>query len=69
MNEWRKLRNYIEEKGGQNMCSVGDAFNIDITEDVKISEYICKDCGKEFKGVGMSKVKCPSCKSLNTEPK
>jgi len=51
------------------MCSVGDAFNIDIAEGVKMSEYVCKDCGKEFKGMGMSKVKCPSCKSLNTEPK
>lgn len=49
------------------MCSVGDAFNIDITEDVKISEYVCNDCGKEFKGMG--KTKCPSCKSLNIEIK
>ena len=49
------------------MCSIGDSFNIDIKEDIKIGEYVCKDCGKEFKGVG--KVRCPSCKSLNTESK
>lgn len=49
------------------MCSVGDAFNIDILEDVKVTEYVCKDCDKEFKGVG--KIRCPSCKSLNIETK
>lgn len=50
------------------MCSVGDAFNIDIEEDIKMSEYTCKDCGKEFKGIGKN-LKCPVCKSLNVEQK
>ncbi len=49
------------------MCSVGDVCDIDISEDIKISEYVCKDCGNKFKGFG--KVKCPSCKSLNIEEK
>lgn len=48
------------------MCSVGDAFNIDIAEDVKMKDYKCEDCGKEFKGLGISTLKCPSCKSANT---
>ena len=28
------------------MCSIGDSFNIDIKEDIKVGEYVCKDCGK-----------------------
>lgn len=50
------------------MCSVGDAFNIDIsTEGINLSEYKCNDCGKEFKGMAIGKsLKCPECHSLNT---
>lgn len=52
------------------MCSVGDAFNIDISEDVNICEYICQDCGKEFKGIALAKnLKCPACHSSNTSKK
>lgn len=49
------------------MCSVGDAFNIDIAEDIGLCEYECKDCGKKFKGVKIAKsLKCPKCHSANT---
>ncbi len=45
------------------MCSVGDAFNIEITSlDAKF--YKCADCNNEFRGVG-KKVVCPSCHSVN----
>jgi rubrerythrin len=50
------------------MCSVGDAFNIDITEDIGYCEYICKDCGKIFKGIGKN-LTCPNCKSVNIKIK
>lgn len=49
------------------MCSVGDAFNIDIAEGVNFCQYKCKDCGKEFKGVGTGNIKCPNCHSSNTD--
>ena len=48
------------------MCSVGDTFNIDIAEGVELCRYRCNDCSKEFKGIGMSNIKCPSCHSSNT---
>ena len=52
------------------MCSVGDAFNIDIAESVELCQYKCEDCGKEFKGIGMGKgLKCPECHSTNTSIK
>ncbi len=51
------------------MCSVGDAFNIDIAEGVELCGYVCKDCGKEFKGISMGTIKCPACHSLNTSKK
>ncbi|HEY9245769.1 MAG TPA: hypothetical protein VIO11_02875 [Candidatus Methanoperedens sp.] len=48
------------------MCSVGDAFNIEITSlDAKF--YKCGDCSNEFRGVG-KKVVCPSCHSKNVSP-
>ncbi len=48
------------------MCSVGDAFNIDIAEDSGICEYKCDDCGGKFKGVKVhKKPKCPECDSVN----
>ena len=47
------------------MCSVGDSFNVEIAEDIIMCEYVCKDCGKEFKGIGTN-LKCPACKSSNT---
>ena len=50
------------------MCSVGDAFNIDIAEDAGFCEYICNDCEKIFKGLGKN-LKCPNCKSTNTKLK
>ena len=48
------------------MCSVGDAFNIDIAEGIAPRKYKCKDCEKQFKGIGTNP-KCPECHSANTE--
>jgi DNA-directed RNA polymerase subunit RPC12/RpoP len=49
------------------MCSVGDSFNIDLSENIEMVEYRCNDCGKKFKGMGMvTSLKCPSCHSKNT---
>lgn len=48
------------------MCSVGDAFNIDIEQTAELCDYTCKDCGKEFKGIGIGNIKCPACHSSNT---
>lgn len=49
------------------MCSVGDGFNIDLSEDTGICEYECNNCGKTFKGVRIGKMlKCPECHSVNT---
>jgi len=50
------------------MCSVGDAFEIDISGEAKVCGYICLDCQKEFKGIG-SNVLCPACKSGNVQLK
>jgi Zn finger protein HypA/HybF involved in hydrogenase expression len=47
------------------MCSVGDAFNIDIEEDVGFCEMVCNNCGKQFKGIGKD-IKCPKCHSADT---
>jgi DNA-directed RNA polymerase subunit RPC12/RpoP len=33
-----------------------------------IYEYVCKDCGKEFKGIGKN-LRFPKCHSLNVEIK
>jgi len=50
------------------MCSVGDAFNIDISEDIGLCKYECKECGSSFKGVRTGKqLKCPECHSENTK--
>lgn len=43
------------------MCSVGDAFNIEIAA-LEAKYYKCDDCSNEFRGVG-KKVVCPSCHS------
>ncbi len=49
------------------MCSVGDAFNIDIAEDTGLREYKCNACGNKFKGVTINrKLKCPECESTDT---
>jgi len=49
------------------MCSVGDAFNIDIAGDSVICDYKCSDCGGKFRGVRVNtKLKCPECHSANT---
>ena len=53
--------------GGENsMCSVGDAFNIEIAA-LNAKFYKCSDCKNEFRGVG-NKVVCPSCHSGNVSP-
>ncbi len=48
------------------MCSVGDAFNIEITA-LNAKFYKCGDCNNEFRGVG-KKVTCPSCHSARVSP-
>jgi hypothetical protein len=35
----------------RSMCSVGDMFDVDISIDARMSEYVCSDCGKESKGI------------------
>jgi rubrerythrin len=50
------------------MCSVGDMFDVDISGDATMSEYICSDCGKEFKGIGKN-LRCPVCHSLKASKK
>lgn len=50
------------------MCSVGDAFNVDVAETLNAKDYQCKDCGNVFQGMG-KKVKCPTCHSQNVEIK
>jgi predicted Zn-ribbon and HTH transcriptional regulator len=46
------------------MCSVGDAFDLDMEEKLPVKAYACKDCGNKFKGIGKN-VTCPSCQSKN----
>ncbi len=48
------------------MCSVGDAFDVDISGESTFCDYRCLDCGKNFKGIGKD-IKCPACKSKNIE--
>lgn len=49
------------------MCSVGDGFNIDLSED-EFCEYKCNECGNTFKGVNTGKtLKCPECHSADTK--
>jgi DNA-directed RNA polymerase subunit RPC12/RpoP len=50
------------------MCSVGDMFDVDISGDTTMSEYVCSDCGKEFKGIGKN-LRCPKCHSLKVSKK
>jgi Zn finger protein HypA/HybF involved in hydrogenase expression len=49
------------EEVNKNMCSVGDAFNIEISA-LNAKFYKCGECNNEFRGVG-KKVTCPSCHS------
>lgn len=50
------------------MCSVGDAFNIDIAESISMCEYKCNECGNTFKGIKAGKKpKCPECQSTDTK--
>jgi DNA-directed RNA polymerase subunit RPC12/RpoP len=51
-----------------SMCSVGDMFDVDISGDATMSEYVCSDCGKEFKGIGKN-LRCPKCHSLKVSKK
>jgi len=50
------------------MCSVGDMFDVDISGDATMSEYVCGDCRKVFKGIGKN-LRCPKCHSLNVKVK
>lgn len=50
------------------MCSVGDMFDVDISGDATMREYVCSDCGKEFKGIGKN-LRCPRCHSMNVKSK
>ena len=31
------------------MCSVGDAFDIDVEGKLPVKHYVCKDCGNKFR--------------------
>ncbi|VVB93021.1 Uncharacterised protein [uncultured archaeon] len=47
------------------MCSVGDAFNIEI-QALDAKWYKCGDCENEFRCVSVkTKIECPSCHSVN----
>ncbi|HLB71327.1 MAG: hypothetical protein OIN88_10835 [Candidatus Methanoperedens sp.] len=48
------------------MCSVGDAFNIEITS-LEAKFFKCDECRNEFRGIGR-KVVCPSCHSNKVKP-
>ena len=48
------------------MCSVGDAFGVDLGDALQAKNYKCKDCGNEFQGMG-KKIVCPTCQSENVE--
>jgi Zn finger protein HypA/HybF involved in hydrogenase expression len=48
------------------MCSVGDAFGVDVVDTLNAKNYKCKDCGNEFQGMG-KKIICPTCQSSNVE--
>ena len=48
------------------MCSVGDAFGVDVADELNAKEYICKDCENKFKGIGKNVI-CPACRSSNVE--
>lgn len=47
------------------MCSVGDSFNLDISE-LESDLYKCLDCSNEFKSVG-KRVLCPTCHSKKVQ--
>ncbi|MBW6470403.1 MAG: hypothetical protein K0A90_04190 [Methanosarcinaceae archaeon] len=44
------------------MCSVGDAFEVNVEGKLPVKEYSCNDCNSKFKGIGKN-VMCPSCQS------
>lgn len=48
------------------MCSVGDAFPVEIEGGMDMHEYVCNECGKEFKGIG-GNVRCPKCHSTDVK--
>ncbi|MDD2440412.1 MAG: hypothetical protein PHD41_09495 [Methanosarcinaceae archaeon] len=48
------------------MCSVGDAFELEMDGKFSVKHYVCKACGTKFKGIGKN-VKCPSCQSANVQ--
>jgi rubrerythrin len=50
------------------MCNVGDMFDVDVSGDATMSEYVCNDCGTEFKGIGKN-LRCPKCHSLKGSKK
>ncbi len=52
----------------RSVCSVGDMFDVDISGSAEMCEYICNECGKEFKGIGKN-LRCPACHSLNVKVK
>lgn len=48
------------------MCSVGDAFSVDVADALDAKDYKCKDCGNIFQGMG-KRIMCPTCHSQNVE--
>lgn len=53
--------------GGEiSMCSVGDAFSVDVADSLNTKSCKCKDCGNEFQAMG-KKIICPACQSVSVE--
>ncbi|HUW66527.1 MAG TPA: hypothetical protein VMW20_00585 [Candidatus Nanoarchaeia archaeon] len=48
------------------MCSVDDAFSVDVADALEAKECKCKDCGNLFRGMGR-RIMCPTCHSKNVE--
>ena len=51
------------------MCSVGDMFDVYISGDATMCEYVCSDCGNKSKGLPVDHIECPACHSSNLSKK
>ena len=54
------------QKQGDNMCSVGDSFGVELETDMEPHDYVCNQCGKKFKGIGTN-LRCPKCHSTDNK--
>ena len=60
---------YIYDPEVGDARSVGkDMFDVDISGDATMCEYVCSDCGKEFKGIGKN-LRCPRYHSMDVKVK